>query len=155
MKLQPLRTALAAVASILLQACGGAQGLTGPTASTSTSTSTAHSGTYSGVMTYSDDHSTTHAQTTVAQLGSTLTFNELVLAVPAGTKVPLGTATLSGDDFSASTSYTSDGCGRVNLQYQGRFSGSSMHLKVSPSFPSPPAGAACPVFFIEGDLSRP
>ncbi len=148
MKTQPIRTMLALASSMLLQACGGASGLTAPTPSVS------HSGTYSGQMTYSDDHSTTNAQTTLSQVGNLLTFNELVLTVPSGVRIPLGIATLSGDEFSASNSYTSDGCGRVNLQFQGRFSGSTMHLKVTPSFPSPPAGAACGVFSIEGDLSR-
>lgn len=151
MKAQSIHTALALASSLLLQACGGASGPTAPTAPTP---SVSHSGTYSGQMTYSDDHSTTNAQTTVSQVGNALTFNELVLTVPSGVRIPLGIATLSGDDFSASSSYTSDGCGRVNLQYQGRFSGSTMHLKVTPSFPSPPSGAACPVFFLEGDLSK-
>jgi hypothetical protein len=105
-------------------------------------------------MTYSDDHSTTNAQTTVSQAGNKITFSPLVISVPSGVRIPLDCAILSGDDFSASNTYTSDGCGRVSLQYQGRFSESTMHSKVTPSFPSPPAGAACGVFFLEGDLSK-
>lgn len=145
---QSIRMIIAVACLSLLQGCGGGGGVTGPTAAPG------HAGTYSGLMTYSDDLSTTNAQVTVSQTASTLSFTSLALTAPAGTSVPLGTATLTGDDFSGALSYDSSACGRVALTYEGRFSGSQMHLKVNPSFLSPPSRVACPVFSFEGDLVK-
>jgi hypothetical protein len=115
----------------LMAACGG---LTGPTGLFG------HAGTYSGPMTYADDHSTTNAQTTVSQIGSGLELTSLRVA---STNYPLGSATLTGDAFSGTSSYDSLKCGKASSAYQGRFSGNQMHLKVSILLLSPPPGAAC------------
>ena len=128
----------------LMAACNG---LTGPTGLFG------HAGTYSGPMTYADDHSTTNARTTVSQIGSGLNLTSLTVT---GTDYPLGSATLTGDAFSGTSSYDSLKCGKASSAYQGRFSGNQMHLKVSILILSPPPGVACSggAFDLEGDLSK-
>jgi hypothetical protein len=132
-----------------MAACGG-HGTTGPTASAPT-----HGGTYSGVMTYSDDHSRTTARTTVSQDGDTVTFTPLTVSTPEGGAYELGSAALGGDgSFSGSSSYDAPVCGPIASVYQGRFKGDSLHLKVSLTATSPPPGAWCSPFGLEGDLTR-
>lgn len=130
-------------------ACGH-HGTTGPTASVQT-----YDGVYSGVMTYSDDHSRTSVRTTVSQDGGTLVFTPLTVSTPEGGAYELGSAVLSGDGtFIGSSSYTAPVCGPIASVYQGRFKGDSLHLKVSLTATSPPPGAWCSPFGLEGDLTR-
>jgi hypothetical protein len=115
----PLQGMLVFVPLALMAACGG---LTGPNGLF------AHAGTYSGPMTYSDDHSTTNAQTSVSQVGSGLELTSLTVAT---TSFPLGSATLTGDAFSGKSSYDTSKCGKASSTYEGSFSGNQMHLKVA------------------------
>lgn len=144
------RTSLPFLLVGLMVTCGGG-GVTDPTG-----TPVLHDGTYSGRMTFSDDHTTTGAQTTVTQSGSALHFTDLVLSggasVSAGVAAPLGSATLTGEDFNGTSSYSSKACVTTLVKYQGRFSGKTMSLKVT--FASGDPGVGCGGFDLEGELSR-
>jgi len=134
------------VSAAMIAGCGGGT-TTGPTP-------VVYSGTYSGVMTFADDHTTTNAHTSVSQDGNTLTLTDLVLGggagVQAGTIYGLGSATLTGSDFSGSAAYDTSACGSVPRTYQGHFSGNTMHLKLSIL-----ASQLCShAFDLEGDLSK-
>lgn len=136
------------VASFAFAACGG-QRTTEPTPA-----DVPVEGTYSGVMTFSDDHSRTTATTTVSRAGDTVSFTPLSVAQTGGTYTLGSAALLSDGSFSGASSYVADVCGPIACNYEGRFRSRVLHLKVSLAATSPPAGAWCSPFALEGDLSQ-
>jgi hypothetical protein len=146
------KVALAALCAGFLFACGGES----PT-STSPPAALGRTGTYSGSLDFIfawPSDTKVAARTTVTEGGGGLVFGDIVLdgsadaRFPQGAHYPLGTATLDADRFAGTSSYQSDGCGRVDITFTGRFA--EDRLSIASSY----RPALCDWFELRGDLAK-